>query len=121
MRKAGFEATINFIPGGDGFWPFLKNMATDGLCISCKDGGGDPGCVIRLCAKEKGVDMCALCKEYPCGHFDASSQKYPALNSMLQDNALLREQGMDAWIKLQDERRANGYTYTDEQAGKIGD
>jgi hypothetical protein len=24
-------------------------------------------------------------------------------------------------LKLQDERCANGYTYTDEQAGKIGD
>ena len=111
MLKAGFEDVINYIPGGDGFWPFLKSMASEGLCVSCKDGGGDPGCVIRLCAKEKGIDMCALCKEYPCSHFDASLQKYPALNSMKQDNALLREQGMEAWAKLQDERRSNGFTY----------
>ena len=121
MRKAGFEETINYIPGGDGFWPFLKNMAVDGLCISCIDGGGDPGCAIRLCAKEKGVDMCALCKEYPCSHFDASLQKYPALNIMKQDNALLREHGMDAWMKLQEERKVNGYTYEDVLDGLAGD
>jgi hypothetical protein len=112
MRDAGFEDVIQFIPGGEGFWPFLKEMAEVGLCISCKDGGGDPGCEIRICAKEKAVEMCVLCKEYPCGHFDASLQKYPALNSMKQDNALLCEQGMDAWAELQDERRKNSFTYT---------
>ena len=115
MQKAGFGDVITHIPGGDGFWPFLKNMAEEGLCVSCKDGGGDPACVIRLCAKEKGIDMCALCKEYPCGHFDASLQKYPSLNLMKQDNALLQEQGMQAWAKLQDERRSKGFTYSDEK------
>ena len=115
MKKAGFEDIMHMIPGGDGFWPFLKAMATDGVCISCKDNGGDPGCGIRLCAKEKGLDMCALCEEYPCGHFDASLQKYPAFSFMKKDNALFREKGMDAWAKLQDERRAKGFTYADEK------
>ena len=58
MKKAGFEEVIHFIPGGDGFWPFLEGMA------------------VR--------------------------------------NALLREKGMDAWAKLQDERREKGFTYADE-------
>ena len=120
MRKAGFETTISFIPGGDSFWSFLKSMATSGLCISCKDGGGDPGCVIRLCAKEKGLDMCALCKEYPCSHFDATLQKYPALNYMKQDNALLREKGMEAWTQLQDERRKIGFIYSDVKTEENG-
>ena len=117
MLKAGFEGIIQYIPGGGGFWPFLKSMAEDGICVSCQEGGGDPGCAIRICAKEKAVEMCALCKEYPCSYFDASLQKYPALDSMKQDNALLREQGMDAWAKLQDERRRNGFTYADETSG----
>jgi len=30
-----------------------------------------------------------------------------------KDNALLREEGMEAWMKLQDERRAQGVTYSD--------
>ena len=110
MRAAGFEEVINFIPGGSGFWPFLKNIAENGTCISCRDGGGDPGCAIRLCAKEKGVEACALCESYPCGRFDGFLMRHPLLR---QDNALLREQGLEAWSKLQDERRANGFVYQD--------
>jgi hypothetical protein len=112
MKNAGFEDIINFIPGGSEFWPFLKDMADNGACPSCREGGGNPGCVIRICAKEKGVEMCALCESYPCGKFTVFFEGYPV---MKDDNVLLREKGMDAWLKLQDERRANGFTYTDKK------
>jgi hypothetical protein len=98
------------IPGGDGFWPFLKGMANDGMCISCQERGGDPGCVVRICAKEKGIEMCALCDSYPCEKFTKFFEVNPVIK---HDNALLREEGMDAWSKLQDERRARGFTYQD--------
>jgi len=26
IKMAGFEEVIAFIPGGDGFWPFLKGI-----------------------------------------------------------------------------------------------
>ena len=110
MKKAGFEDVIHFIPGGEGFWPFLKGMAENGMCISCKDGGGNPGCAIRKCAKEKNVEACALCENYPC---DALAEFFKGYPSLKQDNALLREKGMEAWGCLQDERRAKGFTYTD--------
>jgi len=110
MKKAGFEEIIPLIPGGAGFWSFLKGMAEDGVCVSCKDGSGNPGCAVRVCAKEKGVDMCALCEEYPCGKFEAFFRSYPLLK---QDNALIRDQGLDAWAELQDERRMGGFAYTD--------
>jgi hypothetical protein len=113
MRKAGFEEVINFIPGGDGFWLFLKTMAEDGICTSCKgERCGNPGCAVRLCAQEKGVEMCALCEEYPCGTFDGLTVLSPI---MKQDNALLRDQGFDAWVKLQEDRRKSGFTYQDNK------
>ena len=112
MKKAGFEEIIHFIPGGDGFWPFLEGMAEQGLCISCKDGGGNPGCAVRICAKEKGVEMCALCESYPCEQFDVFFKGYPVAK---KDNALLREKGMEPWAQLQDERRVKGFTYADER------
>jgi len=59
MKAAGFDEIIHFIPGGDGFWPFLKDTAEKGLCVSCKEGSGNPGCGVRICAKEKGVEACA--------------------------------------------------------------
>jgi len=108
MKKAGFEEVISFIPGGDGFWPFLKGMAQDGVCVSCKEMGGDPGCSIRLCAKGKGVDMCAFCEEYPCEKLTAFFGRNPVVE---QDNALLRDHGWEAWAALQDKRNADGFTY----------
>jgi hypothetical protein len=110
MKAAGFGDIVRFIPGGEGFWAFLTDMAENGVCVSCREGSGDPGCKVRACAKEKGVELCAFCESYPCGLFDDLFTGYPTLKT---DNALLRESGPEVWGKLQDERRAEGYTYTD--------
>ena len=112
MCKAGFEDIITLIPGGDGFWPFLKGMVERGLCASCREGCGNPACAVRICAKEKGVEMCALCDAYPCDKFAGFFEGYPVLQ---QDNALLRNEGWDAWAKLQDERRSRGFSYSDDK------
>jgi hypothetical protein len=112
MKEAGFEEVMPYIPGGEGFWPFLKNMAENGTCISCRETGGDPSCAIRICAKNKGIDICALCESYPCGNFEEFLKRSPYL---VKDNALLREKGIEAWAKLQDERRARGYVFQDEK------
>jgi hypothetical protein len=114
MKKSGFEEIINYIPGGDKFWPFLKNMADPGICVSCIGGGGNPACAVRICAKEKGVEICALCDLYPCDKFDRFFAGYRVL---MQDNILFREHGIDAWAKVQDERMKKGFTYTDENEG----
>ena len=113
MQKAGFEEVIHFIPGGDDFWTFLKGMAEEGVCVSCREGSGNPGCAVRVCAQEKGVDMCALCEDYPCEKFPAFFEGYPVLE---QDNALLRDKGWEAWTELQDGHRMKGYTYSEGKA-----
>jgi len=113
MKKAGFEDVINFIPGGEGFWPFLKWMAEDGMCISCKEGSGNPDCAIRICAKDKGVEMCAFCEDYPCDKFAAFLEATVGYAVLEQDNALLRDNGWGAWLELQAKRQAAGFTYTD--------
>jgi hypothetical protein len=108
MRIAGYEDFIGFIPNGKEFWTFLKFMAENGTCDSCKNGGGDPGCKIRMCARGKGVEMCAFCGEYPCGIFDGLHGGHPEL---YQDNALLREKGMKAWAEMQDGRESKKITF----------
>ena len=115
MKNAGFEEIMPMIPGAKGFWPFLKSMADDGVCISCREGSGNPGCTVRSCAKEKNIEMCALCPDYPCATFDRFFMGYPILK---HDNALLREQGIEAWGKMQDERQARGFTYSGEHSEK---
>ena len=112
MKKAGFEDIISFLPGGDGFWSFLKGMVKDGICVSCQEGSGNPGCAVRVCAKEKGVEICAFCAEYPCDMFADFFKSYPLLE---KDNTLLREKGWDAWAELQEERKARGFTYSGDR------
>jgi len=112
MKKAGFEEVINYIPGGDGFWLFLKGMAMDGVCVSCRDGSGDPGCSIRICAKDRGVDMCVSCSDYPCEKIEAIFERNPVLKD---DNALLHDKGWEAWAALQDKRRSDGYILQDDK------
>lgn len=110
MRNAGFEHIIDMIPGGTEFWPFLKSMAEDGACLSCKEGSGNPGCEVRICAQQKDVDMCAYCDSYPCSLFEPFFENYPVLK---EDNALLLREGMGAWAHLQDERVIQGFAYSD--------
>ncbi len=32
----------------------------------CRGGGGNPECAIRKCCREKGLDLCQDCSEFPC-------------------------------------------------------
>ena len=110
MKKAGFEDIIHFIPDGEGFWRFLKSVSEEGACISCREGSGNPSCKARICATEKKIEICALCEEYPCEMFKEYFKAYPILKN---DNVVFREKGMDEWLKMQNERSENGFTYND--------
>jgi len=110
MQKAGFEDIINYLPDGDSFWRFLKSVAQEGACISCKAGSGNPGCRVRSCAQERGVELCALCNDYPCDKFPEFFEGYPVLKG---DNEYARANGLEAWGKMQDARRENGFVYND--------
>ena len=114
MENAGFSDVVGNIPGGEEFWTFLKDIAENWICTSCRDGSGNPGCMVRMCAQEKGAEMCALCEDYPCELIDNFDEGYPVLK---EDNALLREKGWDAWGRLQDERRERGFTYGKNDQG----
>jgi len=110
MKKVGFEDIIHFLPDGEAFWRFLKSTSEKGTCVSCKAGSGNPGCAVRICAKGKNIEMCALCKEYPCEKFEAFFNGYPILES---DNNILCNKGIDEWAKMQDKRVENKFSYTD--------
>jgi hypothetical protein len=55
--------------------------------------------------------MCALCTDYPCKNF-APFEQYSILFS---DNKVLCEKGIEEWSKMQDERVAKGFCYSDEK------
>jgi len=110
MKKAGFEDIIHFIPDGESFWRFLKSVSQEGACLSCQEGSGNPGCAVRICAKEKKIEMCALCNEYPCDKFDEFFKGYPILKN---DNDILRKDGLGRWAEIQDERKEKGFVYSE--------
>jgi len=43
-----------------------EEVMNNGDCAKCRNGGGVPTCEIRDCAKEKDVDFCYNCGNYPC-------------------------------------------------------
>jgi len=111
MHKEGWDQWGNGIPGFEGFWSFLNNLADSESRCSCRSGQcGPPFCAIRKCAPEKGVEACPFCDEYPCDRILGLAKGYV---TMLGDGKRMNQIGLDAWIEEQEERRKTGFAYVD--------
>lgn len=111
MKKEGYEYWGDTIPGFTDFWKFLQELARPDPGVNCRTGNcGAPFCTIRKCAREKGIDLCLYCGDYPCKRVLGIAQGYPTL---LADGERIRKIGLDAWIKEQEERAETGFAYAD--------
>jgi hypothetical protein len=110
MAEEGWPYWGQEIPGFAGFWDFLEGLQAEGGCPGCRAGGGDPECQIRDCARERGVEMCGLCDDFPCEAVQALAARYPTL---IADNARLRAIGLERWLAEQAERARRGVVYAD--------
>lgn len=90
------------------FWKFLDSLVK--MDCTCRTGGGPPDCKIRICAKEKGVDLCPFCAEYPCSLIESLAEHYVMV---IQDGKRLRKIGLKAWVKEQEARAKRGVVYAD--------
>ena len=112
MCKEGWEhygASVH--EGFEEFWRVLGTLAeTDETCPGCRGGCGFPGCEIRVCAREREVEVCPLCEDFPCEHIEGLAQAYPTL---IADGERMREIGLEQWLAEQEERRATGFAYAD--------
>mgnify|MGYP002395874983 CR=1 FL=1 len=70
--------------------------------------GGPSTCKIRLCAKKRGVSVCPLCDKYPCALIENYTKVYP---TTIEDGKRLKEIGLEAWVKEQEERAKRGFIY----------
>ena len=112
MHKDGWEfwATDN-LPGFKPFWDFLNYLADSAEQCSCREGTCGPGfCSIRICAREKDVQVCAICDEYPCNRVMGIAQGYP---TVLADGKRIQEKGLEAWIAEQEQRALTDFAYVD--------
>jgi hypothetical protein len=71
----------------------------------CKEGGGAP-CKIRPCAKERRIEICFECEDFPCEHFSWMLEKHP---DRLEDYERFKKLGLEGWIRFHVERAEKGY------------
>ncbi len=109
MVEEGWPYWGSTMPDFDEFWRFLQGLASDG-CPGCRAGGGYPECQIRICARERAVDVCAWCPDFPCQHLETLAARYPVL---LADNRRLQAVGLARWLAEQEERAQRGVVYAD--------
>lgn len=72
----------------------------------CKGGCQVPGCMIKPCAKEKGVEICFECDEFPCKHFSKFLESHPEI---IKENEEFKRLGKDEWLRKHLQRMERGY------------
>ena len=111
MQKDGYDHWGQNIPGFTEFWEFLDRLVESESKRSCREGTcGAPFCTIRKCAREKNIDICISCEDYPCNRIDGIAEGYPTL---LSDGKRIKDIGIAGWIEEQEERAKSGFAYVD--------
>ena len=87
-------------------------------CDGCRSDGkvADTSCMARPCAKERGVESCAYCDEFPCGKVRdliASGEgmlvrSYPRTSSLTEDEYNLCIRQFDSLPNLLEQLAASG-------------
>ena len=109
LKQAEMDKWGGGMPDFPGFWRMLNSLAElpeDKCCRSGKCGA--PNCALRNCAKERGVEVCALCADYPCEKIMVFAASEPLL---LHDGERIRKVGLAQWIEEQVARKEAGFDY----------
>jgi len=62
-------------------------------------------CVIRPCARDRGITSCCDCSEYPCELLrNFRADEHPHHSVILKNLARIKEKGPDAWLEEQKHR-----------------
>jgi hypothetical protein len=92
INMIGIKEWAPLIPEGSGLnWDetekTLNWMTKYAYCEGCEKGGGPPDCVIRLCANEKGYELCNMCSELDdCTKFDWLGEGANSIKQKLKEN-----------------------------------
>jgi len=112
LHEEGFGNFYQYVPAMKEvfptFWQFLQELTK--FDCTCRTGGGPPDCKIRQCAKQKTIEVCPQCNEYPCTLVQALAEHYPII---IQDGKHLQKIGLEKWIKEQEERAKRDVVYAD--------
>lgn len=102
MYEEGYNNWYQYVPELKDtfppFWQFLQKLAEKDC--TCRTSGGPPDCKVRQCARQKNLEICTQCKEYPCALVQDIAEHYPTL---IQDGKRLQKIGLEKWVKEQEE------------------
>jgi len=85
-----------------------------------------PDCKFIKCAKEKGIETCPLCADYPCADITAfDNDGYVHHRTVLPNGRRIKAIGLEAWLDEQRERWrckqcGRGYTWFEENCDSCG-
>lgn len=84
------------------------------VCHGCKSGtvfAGCRGCAVRACAREKNVETCIKCNDYPCPHTKhladlvlKVNEFLPHCKVMLRNLEFLKDHTDEEWLQQQKKR-----------------
>jgi hypothetical protein len=81
-----------FVPGGEAIdWKAMDRglewMQRYACCAGCQNGGGPPDCTIRICARERGKDLCGTCGDLDsCNRFEWLKEHGQEMKEKLKEN-----------------------------------
>jgi hypothetical protein len=68
-----------------------KSEITSGWCLICD---------LKACAREKGLDFCSACGQYPCEKLESfkTSAEYPYHREVYDYMSIINSEGKAAWL-----------------------
>ncbi len=81
-----------FVPGGEAIdWKAIDQglewMQKYTSCAGCRNGGGPPDCTIRICARERGKELCSSCGDLDgCNKFEWLGDHGKEIKEKLKEN-----------------------------------
>ncbi len=84
---------------------FFSRKDTWFICRKgCKGGDGRPDCEIRKCCKNRELNICFDCREFPCDRVKGNA-------AMIERGKEYRRFGKGAWLRQQIEKAKEGYEH----------
>lgn len=107
-----FEKWYQMIPVGESekfdFQEFKKGMKwfmKYSLCPGCQMGGGPPECKVKICAKEKGFEICSECDLMnSCKKINWVEENYSKVRKTLNE---IKKKGKEKWIEKHKIEKSN--------------
>lgn len=74
------------------------------VCLGCKSDTNPEWCLnceLKICAREKGLDFCYQCDEYPCNNLTTFKEdpQYPYHQEVYDYMKVIAKEGKGAWLE----------------------